>query len=76
MPKKGVLDHFWVFESVLHDKIRRHDAEGSRALRKFDATFQSSSCHCHWRVLHAVATPGRGQHRGYVASRHGLPQRD
>ena len=73
MPAKGVLFRLWIFGSLLDDGIYCHAIEGARASRLDDVTFQSSSYHHHGRAINAVASSGRQQHRGSVASHRSLP---
>ena len=76
MPAKGVVFRFWIFGSLLDDGIYCHAFEGGRASRLDDVTFQSSSWHHYRRAVNAVASSGRQQQYGSVASHRGLPLGD
>ena len=73
MPAKGIFFRLWVFESLLVDVIFCHALEEGRASRLDDVTFESSSCHHFRKAVDAVASWGRQQQCGSVATHRGLP---
>ena len=70
------LSVFWVFGSVLRDRVHHYRPQVSIARRLGDVKFRCSSWHHYWRAVHAVAARGGQQLCACVASHPGLRERD
>ena len=74
--QKDITFFLWIFGWVLDDGNFCHAFEGARALGMEDVTFRSSSCYHYRGDVDSVASWGRQQHCGCLASHRCLLQRD